>query len=57
VAIVAALVLCVGAAGAAAAVHTPAPRRGTFWQGVPVIRPTPISIAQTPATASLATSF
>ena len=57
VATAAALVLCVSAAGAAASVHAPAPRRGTFWQGVPVIRAAPIGTARTPATAGLAASF
>ena len=57
VAVVAALVICVSAAGASAATHAPAPARGTFWQGVPVIRAAPIGTAQTPAVESLAASF
>ncbi|HXD71687.1 MAG TPA: hypothetical protein VN615_17605, partial [Gaiellales bacterium] len=35
----AALVICVSAAGASASTRTPPPARGTFWQGVPRIRP------------------
>ena len=49
--------VCLTAEGTAAAARAPAPARGTFWQGVPVIRPAPIAGAHTPAIAEAAAAF
>src|SRR6185312_16396173 len=42
---------------AAAAAHAPGPARGTFWQGVPVIRPAAIPSPRTHAIAATAAAF
>ena len=49
--------VCLTAEGTAAAAQAPAPVRGSFWQGVPVIRPTAIAGAHRPAIPRTAAAF